>query len=87
MPLEPTRPLTRCEKNRKTAQASNNFGRMVPLPECTERGEYKRMQCQSQPGIGDCWCVGPDGIQIPGTKIRGPRTPDCAFGMCHYLTN
>ena len=45
-------------------------------PQCTPDGEFEPLQCHA--GTGECWCVGRDGQEIPGTIRRGPRRPDCS---------
>ncbi|XP_026534330.1 thyroglobulin, partial [Notechis scutatus] len=45
----------------------------VFVPDCTEDGNYKEIQCKR----GECWCVDLRGKEIPGSRVRGtnPRCP------------
>lgn len=45
----------------------------VFVPDCTEEGNYKEIQCKR----GECWCVDLRGKEIPGSRVRGtnPRCP------------
>ncbi|XP_027701311.1 thyroglobulin [Vombatus ursinus] len=42
------------------------------VPTCTEEGSYDQVQCFA----GECWCVDPQGGELPHTRIRGQR-PRC----------
>uniref|UniRef100_A0A673CIU0 Nidogen 1a n=1 Tax=Sphaeramia orbicularis TaxID=375764 RepID=A0A673CIU0_9TELE len=45
------------------------------IPTCDENGAYEPTQCHGS--IGQCWCVDPNGREIPGTR-SGPGTrPMC----------
>ncbi|XP_054841882.1 thyroglobulin [Eublepharis macularius] len=48
-------------------QAKNLF-----VPECTEEGKYKDIQCYA----GDCWCVDSNGKEISGSRVHGTH-PKC----------
>lgn len=49
------------------------------VPECTPTGEYKTRQCEGR-RHKTCWCVDPNGRQIPGSQMMDPEVPDCAGG-------
>ncbi|NP_001279078.1 HLA class II histocompatibility antigen gamma chain [Callorhinchus milii] len=40
-------------------------------PTCDKAGDYTAEQCHASSGY--CWCVKPDGTEIPGTRVRGQR--------------
>lgn len=42
------------------------------VPSCTAEGGYEDVQCFA----GQCWCVDPQGRELPGSRIRG-RQPRC----------
>ncbi|VDI83003.1 Hypothetical predicted protein [Mytilus galloprovincialis] len=50
------------------------------VPECTTIGEYKTRQCEGR-RYKTCWCVDPNGRQIPGSQLMDPEVPDCAGGF------
>ena len=64
--------LTRCEQLR--AAMSNYEG--AYQPQCDENGEFAPMQCND--ATGECWCVRPNGQDIPGTITREPHRPVCS---------
>uniref|UniRef100_G3WK69 Thyroglobulin n=1 Tax=Sarcophilus harrisii TaxID=9305 RepID=G3WK69_SARHA len=43
------------------------------VPTCTEVGSYDQVQCFA----GECWCVDPQGRELPASRIQGqsPRCP------------
>lgn len=43
------------------------------VPSCTAEGGYEDVQCFA----GQCWCVDPQGRELPGSRVRGgqPRCP------------
>ncbi|EDO38469.1 predicted protein, partial [Nematostella vectensis] len=43
------------------------------LPKCKPNGNYDEVQCHGSTGF--CWCVDMDGVELLGSKIRGP--PNC----------
>jgi hypothetical protein len=38
-------------------------------PKCDENGNYMPLQCHGS--IGYCWCVFPNGTEVPHTRSRG----------------
>nr|1ICF_I Chain I, PROTEIN (INVARIANT CHAIN) [Homo sapiens]1ICF_J Chain J, PROTEIN (INVARIANT CHAIN) [Homo sapiens]1L3H_A Chain A, MHC CLASS II-ASSOCIATED P41 INVARIANT CHAIN FRAGMENT (P41icf) [synthetic construct] len=38
-------------------------------PKCDENGNYLPLQCYGS--IGYCWCVFPNGTEVPNTRSRG----------------
>ncbi|XP_044520431.1 HLA class II histocompatibility antigen gamma chain [Gracilinanus agilis] len=43
-------------------------------PKCDENGNYEPLQCHGSTGF--CWCVYPNGTEVPHTKSRGRH--DCS---------
>ena len=44
------------------------------MPHCSPDGSYEQIQCTG----GVCYCVTPEGKEIPGTKIvNSARQPNC----------
>ncbi|XP_078573936.1 uncharacterized protein LOC144860543 isoform X10 [Branchiostoma floridae x Branchiostoma japonicum] len=64
---------TKCRQARLEAQASAMIGRYVP--QCTEDGRYRPLQCHSSTGY--CWCVDELGETIEGTKAGPGMVPSC----------
>ena len=48
------------------------------VPMCTPEGAFEKKQCISS--TKECWCVNPNGVEIPGTRLKHPVVPDCDFG-------
>ena len=44
------------------------------IPQCTDEGAYKTVQCHALTGF--CWCVSVQGVRIQGTEERY-KEPDC----------
>ncbi|XP_040900588.1 thyroglobulin isoform X2 [Toxotes jaculatrix] len=42
------------------------------VPSCTPRGGFQEVQCQG----GECWCVDPQGLEVPRSRTSG-RRPRC----------
>lgn len=53
----------------RAGYASNVF-----LPQCQSDGSYSPLQCHDLSGY--CWCVTPQGRQVPHTAVKG-RRPNC----------
>ncbi|GAB1606705.1 uncharacterized protein LOC115210817 [Argonauta hians] len=69
--------LSACQKHqRRNRKQSEKY-----IPQCSDSGEYQKMQCQGR----WCWCVYQDGTIIQGTKLASDK-PDCnkgsGFGSC-----
>uniref|UniRef100_A0A0B7AAN4 Syndecan n=1 Tax=Arion vulgaris TaxID=1028688 RepID=A0A0B7AAN4_9EUPU len=76
-----SRPLTACEKLRQASQQLSN----MYVPRCLPNGEFDSLQCQGQPGIGDCWCSDLEGHEIPGSLKEAPDVPACDSGHNLHL--
>nr|XP_033789280.1 thyroglobulin isoform X2 [Geotrypetes seraphini] len=48
------------------------------VPQCSESGEYESVQCDL--GLGQCWCVDSEGMEIYGTRQKGK--PSQCPGNC-----
>ncbi|KAG5831665.1 hypothetical protein ANANG_G00306150 [Anguilla anguilla] len=73
---------TQCEHHRDTVLASSGVGPRGPrplpgqyVPTCDARGAYEPVQCHAS--TGQCWCVGRNGGEIPGTRTGPGSTPMC----------
>lgn len=73
----------RCLSNNNSCHAQRTMAliqqRLTPgitiVPECTENGLFKAIQCHQSTGY--CWCVGSaDGKPVPGSSVRH-RKPNC----------
>eukprot|EP00058_Branchiostoma_floridae_P007139 XP_002592627.1 hypothetical protein BRAFLDRAFT_246248 [Branchiostoma floridae] len=71
---------TKCRQARLEAQASAMIGRYVP--QCTEDGRYRPLQCHSSTGY--CWCVDELGETIEGTKAGPGMVPSCDEFLGNY---
>ena len=76
-------PLTACQKEyqkilRRWRQPSSRY-----IPRCSADGSYAQVQCAG----GVCFCVSPQGKEIPGTKtVNSARQPNCTHpGNLQYL--
>lgn len=70
---EKSTPLSPCQQLRASAL---NVAEFVPM--CTPEGAFEKKQCISS--TKECWCVNPNGVEIPGTRLKDPVIPDCDFG-------
>ncbi|XP_015271152.1 PREDICTED: thyroglobulin, partial [Gekko japonicus] len=55
-----------------SSQDCQGRARSLFVPECTEAGRYKEIQCYA----GDCWCVDSNGKELSGSRVHGTR-PKC----------
>ncbi|XP_004620647.1 HLA class II histocompatibility antigen gamma chain [Sorex araneus] len=69
--VAPTQALTKCQEevSRVPAVHPGSF-----RPKCDENGNYLPLQCYGS--IGYCWCVFPNGTEVPNTRRRGH--PNCS---------
>ncbi|XP_045679927.1 nidogen-2 [Phyllostomus hastatus] len=69
--------LKTCERQQRDAQAQHAYpGARVHIPQCDEQGHFLPLQCHG--GTGFCWCVSPDGHEVPGTRTPpGSNPPHC----------
>lgn len=63
--------LTKCQEEiqsalDKLASGPPLLGAFVP--KCKPDGHYEDQQCHEM----YCWCVGKNGLKLPGTTVRGP---------------
>ncbi|XP_006878481.1 PREDICTED: LOW QUALITY PROTEIN: CD74 molecule, major histocompatibility complex, class II invariant chain [Chrysochloris asiatica] len=62
----PTKALTKCQEEVSRIPAIHPG---VFMPKCDENGNYLPLQCFGS--IGYCWCVFPNGTEVPHTRSRG----------------
>ncbi|VTJ62315.1 Hypothetical predicted protein [Marmota monax] len=67
----PTRVLTKCQEEVSHIPAVHPG---AFRPKCDENGNYMPLQCHGS--IGYCWCVFPNGTEVPHTRSRGRH--DCS---------
>jgi len=49
------------------------------IPQCTPGGEFNPVQCtDSKEPLEECFCVDILGQEVPGTRSRHPKRPDCS---------
>ncbi|XP_058917522.1 HLA class II histocompatibility antigen gamma chain isoform X3 [Kogia breviceps] len=66
-PLEvPPKVLTKCQKE---VSRIPDIHPGTFRPKCDENGNYMPLQCYGS--IGYCWCVFPNGTEVPHTRSRG----------------
>ncbi|XP_026967037.1 nidogen-2 isoform X2 [Sagmatias obliquidens] len=79
---DPTSGLRPCERQQRDAQAQRTHPvAQLHIPQCDEQGHFLPLQCHGSTGF--CWCVDPDGQEVPGTRTPpgsvlprcGPREP------------
>nr|XP_011739873.1 nidogen-2 isoform X1 [Macaca nemestrina] len=69
-----TSSLTPCEEQQRHAQAQYAHpGARFHIPQCDEQGNFLPLQCHGSTGF--CWCVDPDGHEVPGTQTPPGSTP------------
>ncbi|KAG8504486.1 HLA class II histocompatibility antigen gamma chain, partial [Galemys pyrenaicus] len=62
----PVRALTKCQEEVSHIPAVHPG---MFRPQCDENGNYMPLQCYGS--IGYCWCVFPNGTEVPHTRSRG----------------
>uniref|UniRef100_A0A8I3RWH6 Thyroglobulin n=1 Tax=Canis lupus familiaris TaxID=9615 RepID=A0A8I3RWH6_CANLF len=67
-------PLRPCELQRERAFLKG----AEYVPQCAEDGSYQTVQCQNDGRT--CWCVGADGVEVPGS--RQPARPAACLSFC-----
>lgn len=73
-PEDPTSGLKPCEHQQRNAQAQHTYpGSRIHIPQCDEQGHFLPLQCHGSTGF--CWCVDPDGHEVPGTRTPPGSTP------------
>ncbi|XP_037688644.1 nidogen-2 isoform X2 [Choloepus didactylus] len=66
--------LKPCEYQQRHVQAQTAFpGSQPHIPQCNEHGNFLPLQCHGSTGF--CWCVDPDGHEVPGTRTPPGSTP------------
>uniref|UniRef100_H0X8N1 Nidogen 2 n=1 Tax=Otolemur garnettii TaxID=30611 RepID=H0X8N1_OTOGA len=74
VPEDSSSDLTPCEQQQRYAQAQHAYpGARVHIPQCDEQGNFLPLQCHGSTGF--CWCVDPDGHEVPGTRTPPGSTP------------
>uniref|UniRef100_A0A2K6PXP4 Nidogen-2 n=1 Tax=Rhinopithecus roxellana TaxID=61622 RepID=A0A2K6PXP4_RHIRO len=69
-----TSSLTPCEQQQRHAQAQYAHpGARFHIPQCDEQGNFLPLQCHGSTGF--CWCIDPDGHEVPGTQTPPGSTP------------
>lgn len=67
-------PLTECQKEYQKNLRSLQPFLLRYVPRCSADGSYQQVQCAG----GVCYCVTPQGKQIPGSKtFNSARQPNC----------
>lgn len=74
---DPSSGLKPCEQQQRHAQAQHTYpGSRMHIPQCDEQGHFLPLQCHGMTGF--CWCVDPDGHEVPGTQTApGSLPPRC----------
>uniref|UniRef100_A0A4X1W7W4 Nidogen-2 n=1 Tax=Sus scrofa TaxID=9823 RepID=A0A4X1W7W4_PIG len=74
---DPALGLKPCEHQQREAQAQRTHpGARLHIPQCDEQGHFLPLQCHGSTGF--CWCVDPNGQEVPGTRTPpGSLPPHC----------
>ncbi|KAF5925874.1 hypothetical protein HPG69_002325 [Diceros bicornis minor] len=72
-PEDPISGLKPCELQQRDAQAQLAHPGQLHVPQCDERGHFLPLQCHGSTGF--CWCVDPEGHEVPGTRTPPGSTP------------
>lgn len=77
VPEDPASGLKPCERQQRSAHAQHAYpGSQLHIPQCDEQGHFLPLQCHGSTGF--CWCVDPDGLEVPGTRTPpGSMPPHC----------
>lgn len=77
VPEDPTSGPKPCGHQQRDAQAQRTYpGDRSHIPQCDEQGHFLPLQCHGSTGF--CWCVDPDGHEVPGTRTPpGSTPPNC----------
>ncbi|XP_077765416.1 nidogen-2 isoform X1 [Canis aureus] len=71
---DPASGLKPCEQQQHHAHAQQAYpGSQLHIPQCDDQGHFLPLQCHSSTGF--CWCVDPDGHEVPGTRTPPGSTP------------
>ncbi|KAL2789922.1 nidogen-2 precursor [Daubentonia madagascariensis] len=66
--------LKPCEHQQRYARSQHAYpGAQLHIPQCDEQGNFLPLQCHGSTGF--CWCVDPDGHEVPGTQTPPGSTP------------
>ncbi|XP_050998501.1 nidogen-2 [Acomys russatus] len=66
--------LKPCEQQQRYAQAQHAYpGSRIHIPQCDDQGNFVPLQCHGSTGF--CWCVDPNGYEVPGTQTPPGSTP------------
>uniref|UniRef100_A0A8C6W1V1 Nidogen-2 n=2 Tax=Nannospalax galili TaxID=1026970 RepID=A0A8C6W1V1_NANGA len=66
--------LKPCEHQHRYAQAQHAYpGSRLHIPQCDDQGNFLPLQCHGSTGF--CWCVDPNGHEVPGTQTPPGSTP------------
>ncbi|XP_042628676.1 thyroglobulin isoform X1 [Cyprinus carpio] len=57
-----TESLSQCEQLRAVSSTQGH----EHIPQCSEDGRFRHVQCNR--GGGECWCVNVEGLEIPGSR-------------------
>lgn len=67
------------ECHRLRSNLRNSKIRGAYIPQCTPGGEFNPVQCtDSKEPLEECFCVDILGQEVPGTRSRHPKRPDCS---------
>ena len=69
--------LTPCQKAQKDTNVLPFRGSYVVR--CKQNGMYEEVQCSGSTGF--CWCVDKHGVEMKGTKTRGPLKCPVSGGL------
>uniref|UniRef100_A0A8D1SAH2 Nidogen 2 n=1 Tax=Sus scrofa TaxID=9823 RepID=A0A8D1SAH2_PIG len=74
---DPALGLKPCEHQQREAQAQRTHpSARLHIPQCDEQGHFLPLQCHGSTGF--CWCVDPNGQEVPGTRTPpGSLPPHC----------
>lgn len=74
---------TECQRQRE-AGSTNSLIKGGFVPQCTENGDFKPLQCEPNGLV--CFCVNSEGIEIKNSRcLPGQEKPDCASNLKIFL--